>query len=146
MTHWRGTCVTHLRGRLGLVVLRRVDMLVCSAVGAEIHVFVRVVTTAMTVRYVGGGVVEWTIIARRTGEDRTKYSDAGEDVGRKRRGRISRDTVRLGMVEMVGEMLLRLGVLVVNRGPTAARRLAERKTVARVTSVTSTAARRRFTL
>ena len=126
-------------------------MLISSAIWTEIHVFVRVVAATVAMWHAGRGVMEWTIIARGTREDGTKFSDAGENVGRKGWGGIPLGTMRgfrmVVVVVRVGVMSLRFDdILVVNRGATPARRFARRATVALFTFVTSTAARRRFTL
>lgn len=88
MTHWGCTCVARLWNRLGLVVIWRVDVLIGSAIWAEIHVFVCVMAATVAMWYARRGVVEWTIIPRRAREDGTEFSDASDDVGRKGRGRI----------------------------------------------------------
>lgn len=146
MTHRRGTWVSCLWNRLGLVVIWRVGVPVGSAIWTEIHVVVRVVAATMAMWYGRRGVMEWSIIPRRAREDRTKFSDAGEDVGRKGRGRIL-DTMRRIRMMMVMMVFLRSDdVLVVNRRATPTRRLAKRTAIALFAFATSTAARRRFTL
>jgi len=98
----------------------------------------------MTVWDARRGVMEWPIIAGRAREDRAEFSDPSEDVGREGRWRIPGTMRRLCM--MVKMSLRSDDILVVNRGATPARGLARHATGARFTFVTSTAARRRFTL
>lgn len=143
------TCVSRLWNRLGLVVIWRMGVLVRPAIWTEIHVVMRVVAGTMAMWYASRGVMEWTIIAGRAREDGTKFSDASEDVGRKRRGRILGTMRRLCMIIMMMGVMMFLrsdDILMVNRRAAPARRLAERKTFALFTFVTSTAARGRFTL
>lgn len=121
-------------------------MLIGSTVWAEIHVFVCVVAATVAVRKVGRGIMEGTIVAWGPREDGAEFSDAGEDVGGKLWGRIPLDGMhRLRMEVVMGKVSLRFDVLVNRRAP-AASRLARRTAVALVTLVTSTAARRGFTL
>jgi hypothetical protein len=54
-----------------------VDVVIGSAIWAEIHVFVRVVATTVTVGHARRGVMEWPIIAGRAREDGSEFSDAG---------------------------------------------------------------------
>ena len=126
-----------------LIVIWRVDVFIGSAIWAEIHVFVRVMAAAMVMWYVGGGIVQWAIMARRAREDGTKFSNAGEDVGRKWGRRITLDALCRICEVLVIPLCFEI---VVNRGATAAGRLAGGPTVALTTIVASTAARRRFTL
>lgn len=124
----------------------RVDVFIGSAIWAEIHVFVRVVAVTMTVWHARRGVMEWSVIAGRAREDGTEFSDAGKDVGRDGRRRFCGAVGRLCMMVMKVMSLRSEDLLVVNGGATPARRLARRAAIALFTLVTSTAARRRFTL
>ena len=148
VANWQRTCVSRLRTRLGLVVIGCVNVFIGSTIWAEIHVFVRVVAAGVAVRHVRRGVMKWTIVAGRTREDGTEFSDAGKDVGREGRWRVSGTMRRLCMVVMMRVMmpLLSEWILVVDRGATPASRFSRHGTVALFTLHTSTAARRRFTL
>jgi len=141
------TCVSRLCAWIRFVVIGSMEVLIGTAIGAKVHVFVGVVSAAVAVRYARRGIMEWAIISGRARENGTELGDASEDVGRKGRGRIL-DTMRLGMMMMmvVGVMMMPpKGILSVDGRATPAGRLSLHGTVAGFTLGASTAARRRFT-